>query len=153
VGFWKEIQGDWMPGTTWKNSMGAETSDVGGNLMGILNEKGIAWRPLLRSHSLAEHLLWFGIYGGVAYHHGAGFRPAVSRMELWSRHPRIWKGYQQLQRLPNTRVTRALRRLLSPKQLGAVKIAEKNQQTSRELLTRMLENDAFFDAYQKEFTC
>jgi hypothetical protein len=79
--FWKEIQGDWSPGFTWKNSAGMDMTDVGGNLLGALLKRAIPWYPMLRSNTLNLHRLWFGIYDGLVYHHGAGFRPAVSRID------------------------------------------------------------------------
>ena len=36
--------------------------------------RGIEWRPLLRSNGTDLDPLYFGIYGDVVYHHGAGFR-------------------------------------------------------------------------------
>ncbi|HEX5615947.1 MAG TPA: hypothetical protein VFZ83_12415 [Acidimicrobiia bacterium] len=74
VGFWTEIGGDWSGGHRWENSLGESVTDVGGNLLGILAERGVEWRPLLRSNRTDLHPLWFAVYGDVVYHHGAGFR-------------------------------------------------------------------------------
>ncbi len=83
VGFWRDIAGDWNEGYAWTNRAGVATTDVGGNLLGILERQGIAWHPLLRSNRRNLHPVWFGIYGDVVYHHGAGFRPdKVSRADL-----------------------------------------------------------------------
>jgi hypothetical protein len=79
--FWKRIQGDWSPGFTWKNSAGMDVTDVGGTLLGVLLQHAIPWYPMLRSNTKNLHPLWFGIYDGLIYHHGAGFRPAVSRID------------------------------------------------------------------------
>ena len=79
VGFWFDIQGDWRRGYEWESSIGVPVTDVGGNLLGILTERDIAWRPLLRSNRVDLDPLWFGIYGDVAYHHGAGFRRKIAR--------------------------------------------------------------------------
>jgi hypothetical protein len=79
VGFWNEIGGTWTRGYTWKASNGEEITEVGANLLGILTEGDIEWRPLLRSNRFELDPLWFGIYADVAYHHGAGFRPPVAR--------------------------------------------------------------------------
>jgi hypothetical protein len=81
VGFWFEIDGDWDQGFTWTASNGEELTDAGGNLLGILQARGIDWRPLLRSNRVNLDPLWFGIYDDVAYHHGAGFRPPVSLLQ------------------------------------------------------------------------
>ncbi len=79
IGFWSEIGGDWRRGHTWTSETGDEVTDVGGNLLGILEAAGVAWRPLLRSNRTDLDPLWFGIYGDLAYHHGAGFRPPLAR--------------------------------------------------------------------------
>lgn len=81
VGYWTEIGGDWREGHRWTSTTGDEVTDVGGNLLGILERLGAAWRPLLRSNVVDLHPLWFGIYSDVAYHHGAGFRPPVARLD------------------------------------------------------------------------
>jgi hypothetical protein len=83
VGFWNDIGGDWRAaGYTWTNSLGYRTSDVGGKLLGTLNDAGIRWRPLLRTNEVDLHHLWFAIYGDVVYHHGAGFRGRRARATL-----------------------------------------------------------------------
>lgn len=84
VGFWDEIGGDWRRGT-WTNDAGREVSDVGGILLNLLDDKGIEWHPLLRSNTNDLHSLYFAIYGGKVYHHGAGFRLKLSRADrqLW----------------------------------------------------------------------
>jgi hypothetical protein len=83
VGFWKAIGGDWREGYAWNDAAGNPTTDVGGNLLGILEDRKIAWVPLHRSNRTNLHPLWFGIYGDRVYHHGAGFRDAkLSRADL-----------------------------------------------------------------------
>jgi len=80
VGYWTEIGGDWRRGHSWTNTAGETVSDTGGNLLGILEARGDAWRPLLRTNRVDLHPLWFAVYGDVAYHHGAGFRDRVARV-------------------------------------------------------------------------
>lgn len=84
VRFWREIEGDWGEGKYhWTAPNGDRLTDGGANLLGLLLERGIAWKPLLRSNRFNLDPLWFGIYGDVVYHHGAGSRPAISyRQEL-----------------------------------------------------------------------
>jgi hypothetical protein len=79
VGFWSDIGGDWRRGYEWTSATGDHVTDVGGNLLGILTESGVAWRPLLRTNRVDLDPLWFAIYGDVVYHHGAGFRPPLAR--------------------------------------------------------------------------
>lgn len=80
VGFWKSIQGDWKEGATWVTPSGFVT-DVGGNLLHILDEGGVVWLPILRSSGTPLHPLWFGVYGDTIYHHGSGFRVPISRVD------------------------------------------------------------------------
>jgi hypothetical protein len=78
VGFWFDIAGDWRRGYEWEAENGEMISDAGGNLLGILTERDIPWRPLLRSNRFDLDPLFYAVYGDVAYHHGAGFRPPVT---------------------------------------------------------------------------
>jgi hypothetical protein len=83
VGLWFEIGGDWRRGHTWRTETGDDVTDVGGNLLGILDAAGIPWKPLLRTNRTNLDPLWFGVYDDLAYHHGAGFRaPLARRNEL-----------------------------------------------------------------------
>src|SRR5262245_16878902 len=82
VGFWKEIGGDWNEGFKWRDKTAQLVTDVGGNLLRILNEKKIEWHRMLRSNRTNWHPLWFGIYDDMIYHHGAGFRRPVSRIDV-----------------------------------------------------------------------
>jgi hypothetical protein len=81
VGFWREVGGDWSYGHTWRNSLGNEVTDAGGNLLGTLTRRGDSWQPLLRTNRRNLHSLWFGVYGDLAYHHGAGFRGGLCRRD------------------------------------------------------------------------
>ncbi len=91
VGFWNEIGGDWEQGHTWTIVGGQQVSDVGGNLLGLLETAGIEWRPLLRSNRVDIDPLNFGIYADIAYHHGAGFRvPKTRQMLMTSRQEVLW---------------------------------------------------------------
>jgi len=82
VADWLELRGDWSPGHCWRGADGKMTTDVGGNLLRALERAGATWTPLLRSNRVDLHPLWYGIYGGIVYHHGAGFRWAVGRVDL-----------------------------------------------------------------------
>jgi hypothetical protein len=81
VGFWTELRGDWNPGYMWRNAAGKEVTDAGGNLLGLLRERGADWEPLLRTNRVNLRPLWFGVYGDLAYHHGAGFRGGLCRRD------------------------------------------------------------------------
>lgn len=81
VGFWKELGATWQRGTTWRNLRGQEVTDTGGALLGLLRDRNVAWRPLLRTNAHDLHPLWFGVYDDVVYHHGAGFRERIERVD------------------------------------------------------------------------
>jgi hypothetical protein len=81
VGFWKEIDGDWNPGYTWRNAAGKEVTDAGGNLLGRLREHGAEWYALRRTNRRNLRPLWFAVYDDLVYHHGAGFRGGLCRRD------------------------------------------------------------------------
>ena len=82
VRFWKDIKGDWKSGYKWRNPQGKLVTDVGGNLLEQLREKEIDWYPMLRSNQYNLHPVFFGIYDNLVYHHGGGFREAISRQDV-----------------------------------------------------------------------
>jgi hypothetical protein len=71
---WEALHGDWSKGYGWAAKSGQPVSDVGGNLLFALQSRNMSWTPLTRSNRHNLHPLWFGVYGGIVYHHGAGFR-------------------------------------------------------------------------------
>ncbi len=87
VGEWQRIHGDWSEGYVWKNDSGRPASDVGGNLLGILERNNIRWTPLLRTNKRNDHPVWFGVYGNIVYHHGSGFRRPFARADVDTRPP------------------------------------------------------------------
>jgi hypothetical protein len=74
VGTWRTLPGDWTAGPTWIGAHGQPTSDVGGNLLRALELTQMPWIEVLRSNRRNLDPLYFGVYGDVIYHHGAGFR-------------------------------------------------------------------------------
>ncbi|HLX70671.1 MAG TPA: hypothetical protein VKV04_13675 [Verrucomicrobiae bacterium] len=81
VGFWKRIKGDWKRGHKWKNGQGEWITDPGGNLLKLLEDGRIDWHPMLRSNRRNPHPVLFGVYDALVYHHGAGFRGSVTRLD------------------------------------------------------------------------
>jgi hypothetical protein len=79
VDTWDSLRGDWSMGHPWKNEFGDWVSDSGGNLLAALERNEVDWTPLLRTNRYNPHPLWFAVYGGIVYHHGAGFRKPVAR--------------------------------------------------------------------------
>src|SRR5215216_5361638 len=57
-------------------------TDVGGNLLGLLEAAGIDWHPMLRTNKVNPHPLQFGVYEDLVYHHGGGFRQTAGG-RLW----------------------------------------------------------------------
>lgn len=118
VGFWREIRGDWHSGYKWSNEAGNRVSDVGGNLLGRLEETGTSWQALERTNKTDLHPLFFAIYGDVAYHHGGGFRaPRGGRLlnaERGLQEAKQSRRARALDALPKNRVTRVLRRRYHP---------------------------------------
>jgi hypothetical protein len=78
--FWKESGASWGV-KPWTSSAGVEFSDAGGLLAATLRERGTDWLPLVRTNTNNPHPLWFAVYGHHVYHHGAGFRRRVSKVD------------------------------------------------------------------------
>jgi hypothetical protein len=74
---WRELHGDWSSAHPWRDERGVLT-DTGGNLLRALERSNMPWEPLLRSNTVNPHWLWFGVYESIVYHHGSGFRAAVT---------------------------------------------------------------------------
>jgi hypothetical protein len=150
VGFWATIGGDWRRGYEWISSTGDHVTDVGGNLLGILTERGIAWRPLLRTNRVNLDPLWFGIYGDVVYHHGAGFRPPLARrVELRGRG--AVRSAPDRARTPSwvpgiSRLERSLRYRLATRRhrQDLARHADEGQRLSDEVFGWILEDDEFY---------
>ncbi len=84
---WERLHGDWSMGHCWQTDWGQSVSDSGGNLLAALERADEQWTPLLRTNRVNLHPLWFGVYGDVVYHHGAGFRVPVARSISANRPP------------------------------------------------------------------
>jgi hypothetical protein len=88
VGTWRELRGDWSGGYTWPGHRGKLVTDVGANLLRALQLSETPWVQVLRSNRVDLDPLFFGIYGDVIYHHGAGFRPGELSRAYLDRAPR-----------------------------------------------------------------
>jgi hypothetical protein len=78
---WRDLGGDWSAGYRWEDGLGRRVSDVGGNLLRQLELTGTPWTEVLRSNAHDIDPVYFAVYGGAIYHHGAGFRDAeLSRL-------------------------------------------------------------------------
>ncbi len=77
VGFWSGFGADWSLGDPLVIG-GVSHNDLGTALLERLEAAGIEWHPILRSNAWSPDPVWFGVYGGFLYHHGAGFRRSLS---------------------------------------------------------------------------
>ncbi|MFZ0666566.1 MAG: hypothetical protein WAM97_12505 [Acidimicrobiales bacterium] len=94
VGFWKEIEGDWRR-AEWVAPDGRVHDDVGSSLMIRLEELNKPWLPLVRSNTWNLDPVWFAVYGHRVYHHGAGFRAPISRVDIDRAYSGRWRPMQQ----------------------------------------------------------
>jgi hypothetical protein len=130
---WVRLRGDWGAAATWRRDSDHKTvTDTGGNLLRRLEATGSDWEPLRRSNGYDLHPLFFGIYGDLVYHHGAAFRPGLSRLDRrLSRRTRV--------RLPSARLTRAVNnRLAGWRYRGQV---EDFRRRSTQLYERIVRDD------------
>lgn len=134
VGTWLRIRGDWGAAATWKVSglRYDSVTDVGGNLLRRLEVTHTEWIPLLRSNGHNLHPLFFGIYGDLVYHHGAGFRDPASRIDRELSEPTPI-------RTPSRRLTTTLRSRNYSKSLS--RRMHRNEQISNELYARIASGD------------
>jgi hypothetical protein len=147
VGFWTSLGGDWKEGHAWSDREGRPVTDVGGNLLGLLEQRGVDWLPLHRSNRVDLHPLWFGVYGDIVYHHGAGFRPdKYSRADLAgleaARLTTIARCRDSIERLLQRNPVRALR----PRS-ALHRIIDRNRLLSEEVFQRIKQDDAFHLAF------
>lgn len=81
VSTWRRLKGDWGSSTV-ATMGGAAVKNPGGRLLEQLELSATPWTQILRSNARNLHPVFFGVYGGAIYHHGAGFRPPISRVDL-----------------------------------------------------------------------
>jgi hypothetical protein len=134
VATWRKIGGDWGAAAPWRaaDGTGAPVTDVGGNLLRRLEQTGTPWTPLLRTNRHDIHPVFFAVYGDLVYHHGAGFRPAKTRVDR--------ERAQRLRvNLPSRRLTTHVNRQLERGQ--SFRIVRQNAQRSRALYARISAGD------------
>jgi hypothetical protein len=71
---------DWTPGPHWGTTQG-EFTDVGARIWEYAFKNNYFWYPLKRTNKHNIHPLWFGVYEDKIYHHGAGFRNPISKID------------------------------------------------------------------------
>jgi hypothetical protein len=139
--FWREIKGDWKEGA-WKRANGEEVSDVGGNLLRILDERKIDWYPMLRSNRRNLHPLFFGVYEDLIYHHGAGFRESLSRHDLAQMSPLRSFYLKRFERLP-----RRLRKAIPARYWPLEKIQRENRIMSEKVFASIVSDPLFYEYF------
>jgi hypothetical protein len=141
IRFWKEIGGDWKEGFCWTDQSGESVTDVGGNLLEILNNRGVDWFPMRRSNKTDLHPLWFGLYDGVVYHHGAGFRAPFARVDsvrslaAASRVPRIVR-----------KVVRRIQARFAPLRR---RVIDRNRALSEQVFQSIARDPLFYQRFQE----
>ena len=151
IKFWQQIKGDWNAGYSWIDAHDNETTDVGGNLLGVLERENIKWKPLLRSNRFDLHPVWFGIYGDTIYHHGAGFRKPVSRIDLVNTSCGQYRLtdslYNMYKKLPTNSWFDKWWERLAPMNRRGNKIAKKNQLVCDKVFEDIQNNANFYEQF------
>jgi hypothetical protein len=135
VGSWRALKGDWNQGHTWTGADGRPVTDVGGNLLKTVQEHQVPWLPLHRSGGAASHPVLFSIYAGLVYHHGAGFRHAVTRHDVSQEKPRL---SDKLAAVFPWRMKRVVLRRMRER------IGKRNAELSKQLYRQLQSDPSFF---------
>jgi hypothetical protein len=110
VGTWRSLPGDWSLGASWTGPQGTPVSDVGANLLRALELTDTSWIELLRTNGKENlHPVFFAIYADMVYHHGAGFRPPISRHDVGAATRHVPEPRNPVLRLAMRRLTRKRR--------------------------------------------
>jgi hypothetical protein len=153
VGFWRRIGGDWHPGHKWENTAGRKVTDVGGNLLRLLDGGAIAWRALERSNTVNLHPLYFGVYGDVVYHQGGGFRTArggrLLNNERGVPEARATNRARALDALPRNRATKALRQRFHPARRLVTELREETATLSQEVFAQIERDEDFWQQFTR----
>jgi hypothetical protein len=141
IKLWKAIAGDWKEGYSWNDPTGAPVTDVGGNLLKILNDERIDWLPMRRSNTTNLHPLWFGLYEDVVYHHGAGFRTPMSRADSSRHRPGVSRWFPHALR----KLLRGMNECFGP--MG--KTLKRNHALSEEVFRSIVRDPIFYRRFQE----
>lgn len=144
IKFWNSIKGDWKDDFGWKTATGEYITDVGGNLLKILNEKQIDWYPMLRSNRRDLHPLWFGLYEDLIYHHGLGFRSGISRADWEELNPVSRFYFKKFKKLPDW-FAQAIPERFRP----LAKIESKNRTVYEKVFASILSDPYFYEFFKQ----
>jgi hypothetical protein len=144
---WLDLPGDWRRGHKWLDEQGQRVTDVGGNLLGLLEERGIEWKPLVRTNKVNPHPLQFGVYGDLVYHHGGGFRKTAGGRISWMPQRRslrsTWRG-RLAARLPRKGRLGWLRRKIDPDYRYRQALADRLAAVNEEVFELIKRDDEFY---------
>jgi hypothetical protein len=144
---WLELPGDWRRGHTWQDAEGREVTDVGGNMLGLLEERGIQWYPMLRTNKINPHPLQFGVYEDLVYHHGGGFRRTVGGRVSWiSKRDSLgatWRG-RLASRLPRRGRLGSLRKRIDPVRRYREALADQLASINEKVFELIERDDEFY---------
>ena len=146
VGFWKEIQGTWHQGFCWKDRQGDRVTDIGGNLLKILQDHEIDWYKMVRSNKKNLHPLAFGIYDDLVYHHGYGFRKGPG-----GRIARVQWGEKEMLRRLDVRILNkviprhwSIHRRINPYDRGMARLREAFEKLNSEMMDLISRQEDFY---------
>jgi len=151
VGFWREIAGDWHRGYKWPDRDGVPVTDVGANLLAVLERASIDWYRLYRVNSTEVHPLFFGLYGDDAhgplvYHHGAGFRnsPGGRINTVLERQLKQSLRGRAVSLLPKVGPFGAVRRRLNPAHQLRDRVMKETRELSDGIFAELLRDEEFW---------
>ncbi len=142
VGWWRETGLKWGRGSRIREF----GNDPGARLYEGLQKRNISWGRIRRSNSKNLHPLFFGTYDEVLYHHGAGFRDPISRMDLANENVRSKMDHpvsRLMEVLPNS-VFLDLKRRISPYRREEHRIIRNNKQLGDLIYQKICEDENFF---------
>lgn len=145
VKFWEEL------GPVWGESISMLEfgKDPGGGLQDCLKEKGIEWGKIRRTNRTNMHPLFFGIYDNVLYHHGAGFREPISRIDM-AEYKLSRIGDKPLSRMAERLPTHyfiGIKRIISPYRRMEYRIIKKNRKLQKEIFDLITADREFYRAF------
>ena len=114
---WQEIRGDWKPGVG--EDLDVALGDTGARIPDALLRAGKSWKKIERINSVTVDPLWFAVFQGGVYHHGAGSRRSKSLTDneyLLRKYP-VYAWLSKVRRFSNSRVS-ALAAKLGQKAIG-----------------------------------
>lgn len=145
VGWWRSTGFKWGKGTL----IGEFGNDPGAGLFEELEKAGVPWGRIHRSNKRDLHPLYFGLYDDTIYHHGAGFREPISRIDMEIAGLKAKQANlisRVLEGLPDT-VFRGFKRKFSPYRREEYNLMMKNGLLQREVFDQICNDDRFYSRF------